>query len=219
MKLFPVEFSELSDLLGRYMRSLKISKINNTINEKLAVERRVTRMMSRYDNDFRQSSIRKPKNIQSFRSPIPSISKKIQMKKISKKGQTKMFKSIVTPYRDVKNSICLSKDKVRTYEYSKSITSWLEKKMEVAKKQKNTPKLRISRAQNPLNQSNWRNDSKLNISKDTLNQNQKLSSFSPFSAENFELSIAMGHTKEDPLSEESAGEVKIMVNDSCRLNL
>ena len=156
MKLFPVEFSEVSDLLGRYLRSLKISKINSTINEKLAVERRVTRMMSRFDNDFRQSVIRNPKNAQSFRSPVPSISKKIRMNRSIKKNYNRVFSSNVTPHKEVKNSICLSKDKVRTYEYSKSITSWLEKKMEFAKKQKNTPRLRASRAQNPLNQSSFR---------------------------------------------------------------
>lgn len=106
MKLFPVEFSEISDLLTRYLRSMKIAKMNDTINEKLAVERRITRMMSTFNNDFQPNVQRNNKLSKSFRSPISSMIRKVKMKKkLQKNRYSRMFNSIMSPRPEMNNSI------------------------------------------------------------------------------------------------------------------
>ncbi|CAI2385349.1 unnamed protein product [Moneuplotes crassus] len=218
MRLFPVEFSEVSELLNRYIRSLKISKINSSINEKLAVEKRVTRMMSHFNNELKPSGDSNVRMNKSIRGPMSPVIVRGKIQKKLRNSQKRTFNSIMSSNQSHKNSISLSKDRDRTFEYSKSITSWLESKMEFAKKSINTPKLSISHGRNTFEHSSLRKTTKPLFRRNKA-KNPKLSTLSAFSGENFEAQFKFGPNKRKKESDNSCGEVKVPIKDMNKLVL
>ena len=114
---FPVEFSEINELLHKYVRCQKIHQMQSTLFEKLHVEKKVTRMMTNFNNNLANKNPNQ--HVNSLRNPkSPGMINQIKVNK-SLRIRNVNFKSVKRSERNF-NSLAQSRsirNKDFTYQF------------------------------------------------------------------------------------------------------